>query len=135
MALLVGGSGITPFYQLLVHAAKHAKDNPWTPSPHITLLYSNHTEKDILLFKELQALRRSLPNFTLIHTLTRERGTNTDDFKPLFGRISPEMIRSSLPASKHTTAVVCGPRTFSAVAITLLQEDGYPNSTLTELES
>src|SRR5260370_31941237 len=62
VALIGGGSGITPLYQLV----NHALNDP------TTLLYANVTEADILLRDELDALQRAHPHtFKVVHTLDK----------------------------------------------------------------
>ncbi len=52
-----GGSGITPMYQLITHAMDLKDDKT-----KFTLIFSNVTEKDILLRKEWDALASAHPD-------------------------------------------------------------------------
>jgi cytochrome-b5 reductase len=57
VALIGGGSGITPLYQILTHALRDR-----TNTTKFTLLYGNLTEADILLREEFDNLKRKYPN-------------------------------------------------------------------------
>lgn len=58
LALVAGGTGITPLYQVICRILTRASDNT-----KIALVYCNRTEEDILLRKELDGLQASRPNF------------------------------------------------------------------------
>ncbi|KDE80174.1 NADH-cytochrome b-5 reductase [Aspergillus oryzae 100-8] len=56
IALIAGGTGITPMYQLIRQIFKNPDDKT-----KVTLVYGNVTEDDILLKKELQDLENTYP--------------------------------------------------------------------------
>lgn len=102
VAMLAGGSGITPMLQIVRAALQDPHD-----SCEFTLIYANKTESDILLREELEQLaKESEGQFKAYFTL---------DFPPAnwkhrVGFISPEMIRSFLPPSSEKPLVLmCGP--------------------------
>ena len=91
IGLLGGGSGLTPLYSLL-NALYLSKDSAITTCH---LVYSNKTEDDMLMRKELDAINAdaSAPHLRVTHTLTR-----VPEDQPVEGvrrgRISLEMLQS-----------------------------------------
>jgi len=65
VVLIGGGAGITPLYQVLNHALSDKNNNT-----KFKLLYSNITEKDILLREELEALQKSIQNIFKLFSLS-----------------------------------------------------------------
>jgi len=90
--MLAGGTGIAPMYQILQAAHKNQDISKFI------LLYSNKTQEDILLKKELDEMVE-LKKFKLevINTLTRE--TNDSDWKGERGRIDDEKIKKILSST------------------------------------
>ena len=88
LALLAGGSGITPHFNIM-DAVYRARES----GIEVKMLYSNKTLKDILLRQELDAINadKSCPNITVAHTLTREQGTVPAGIHK--GRVTIEMLR------------------------------------------
>ena len=66
LGLLVGGTGVTPIFQIL-NAMRLAKDQ----SVEVKMIYSNKTAADVLLKDELDAINAECPNITITYTLTR----------------------------------------------------------------
>ncbi|KAI1198107.1 hypothetical protein F5X97DRAFT_300460 [Nemania serpens] len=63
IAMLAGGSGITPMYQLIRAICEDERD-----TTEVSLIYANRSEEDILLRRELEALARRYPgNLRLLH--------------------------------------------------------------------
>jgi NAD(P)H-flavin reductase len=50
--MIAGGTGITPFYQIIQHVLK--SESPEVPT--LNLIFANRTQGDILLKTELEAL-------------------------------------------------------------------------------
>ena len=103
VALIGGGSGITPLYQLLDNALRDP-----TNKTRFTLLYANVSESDILLHDELAALERAHPHaLRVVHTL---------DNPPLGwagakGYISRELISAHVPQAERGDRIkvlICG---------------------------
>ncbi|QQR64488.1 hypothetical protein IPH92_02870 [Candidatus Kaiserbacteria bacterium] len=72
LIFIAGGIGITPCMSMirsLLHTA---------PDTHITLLYSNRTEADIIFKDTLTTLASNHPTFSIHHFLTREDIVETD---------------------------------------------------------
>ncbi|KAF9566942.1 cytochrome-b5 reductase [Agrocybe pediades] len=104
VALLGGGSGITPLYQILTHALSDKSNKT-----KFKLIYSNVTEKDILLREEFDALKKKFPNtFDLVYLVDQPSANWTGPV----GYISPEVIKSNVGAAALKEKVkifVCGP--------------------------
>jgi len=104
VALIGGGSGITPLYQLLNHAV-----NDPTNRTHYTLLYANVSEGDILLRNELSALERAHPNkLRVVYTLDNP----PVGWKGASGYVSRELIKAHVPPAEKGNKIkvlLCGP--------------------------
>ncbi|KAF8240910.1 cytochrome-b5 reductase [Tricholoma matsutake] len=104
VALIGGGSGITPLYQVVAHALSDKSNKT-----KFTLLFSNVTEKDILLREELDALQKQHPGtFNLIYLLDKPG----KDWTGPSGYISADVIQQHVgPASlkEKVKIFVCGP--------------------------
>ncbi|CAM9533725.1 unnamed protein product [Scytosiphon promiscuus] len=102
LAMLAGGTGITPMYQVLKAVLSDPHDRT-----ECSLIYANQTEDDILLRDELDAMAEAHPNrFKLWYTVDRPG----DGWKFDKGFISHDMCEAHLPeASADTIAFMCGP--------------------------
>uniref|UniRef100_A0A8H7Y9M5 NADH-cytochrome b5 reductase n=1 Tax=Psilocybe cubensis TaxID=181762 RepID=A0A8H7Y9M5_PSICU len=104
VALIGGGSGITPLYQLVTHALSD-KNN----KTKFKLIYSNLTEKDILLRKEFDALKKKYPDtFDAVYLVD----TPTEGWKGPVGYINADVIKQHVgPADlkDKVKVFVCGP--------------------------
>lgn len=105
VALVAGGTGITPMYQVIKGALECASD-----STHISLVYANTTEDDIMLKDELDELAKAFPaKFHLHYTLSKPTNTPTK-WTGDVGRVSDKMLADHLPrAGAETLALMCGP--------------------------
>ncbi|KAL1110476.1 hypothetical protein AAG570_008004 [Ranatra chinensis] len=102
VAMIAGGTGITPMLQLIRHITNDPSDNT-----EMTLLFANQTEKDILLRDELEALAAKFPQqFKLWFTVD----VPSDDWKYSVGFVCEEMIKDHLfPPAQDTLVLMCGP--------------------------
>lgn len=57
IALIAGGSGITPMWQILQSIDANPADKT-----KVTLIFSNQTEEDILLRKEFEGKKKKAPS-------------------------------------------------------------------------
>ncbi|WWD16906.1 hypothetical protein CI109_101338 [Kwoniella shandongensis] len=100
---IAGGSGITPMYQLITHSLNIPEDKTkWT------LLFSNVTEKDILLKDEWDALASQYPDrLEVKYVLDKE----PKGWKGETGFITTSTINKVFPRSSEdkVQAFVCGP--------------------------
>ncbi|KIL71403.1 hypothetical protein M378DRAFT_114509 [Amanita muscaria Koide BX008] len=104
VALIGGGSGITPLYQVVDHALAD-KSN----TTKFKLLFSNVTENDILMREELDALKKKYPNNFEIVYLVDKPGPN---WTGPSGYITSDIIKKHVaPAylGNKVKVFVCGP--------------------------
>jgi cytochrome-b5 reductase len=101
IAMIAGGTGITPFYQIL-QAANENKD-----TCEFYLIFANKSTKDILLKEELDELYRTQNfKFHLFYTIDRHE----ECWHGGVGHVSTEMIKTQLPEpSDDTLLLTCGP--------------------------
>ncbi|KAF9067289.1 NADH-cytochrome b5 reductase [Rhodocollybia butyracea] len=104
VALIGGGSGITPLYQIVTHALSNASNRT-----KFTLLFSNVTEADILLKSELEALKAKYPSkFDVVYVLDKPPA----EWNGPSGFISKDVLQKFVapPTLKEKVKVfVCGP--------------------------
>ncbi|KAJ7150378.1 hypothetical protein C8R46DRAFT_1124820 [Mycena filopes] len=103
VALIGGGSGITPLYQVV----NHALSSPFNTTK-FKLLYSNVTEEDILLRGEIDALAKKHPNtFEVVYLLDKPK----PDWKGPSGFINADVIKKYVapPTKERTMVMICGP--------------------------
>merc|ERR1712000_687322 len=101
LAMIAGGTGITPMLQIVRHILKTPGDKT-----KMSLIFANKSEDDILLREELEACAKD-PRFNLWFTIDNsvKEGWQYD-----LGFITEEMIRKQLPAPGDGVHVLmCGP--------------------------
>ncbi|KAI5084299.1 hypothetical protein GOP47_0000468 [Adiantum capillus-veneris] len=102
-AMLAGGTGITPMYQLLRAILKNPEDKT-----EIYLVFANRTEEDIMLRTELDKWASEHSNFKVWYVI--ERPINPETWVYSTGFINEEIVRQHLPCrSVDTSAFMCGP--------------------------
>lgn len=104
IALIAGGTGITPMYQLLRAIFSNPEDKT-----KVTLLYGNIAEEDILLKRELADLENEYPQrFRAFYALEKPDMKNWQGAQ---GYIGKELIKTVLPEPKESDfkVFVCGP--------------------------
>ncbi|KAI1182100.1 oxidoreductase NAD-binding domain-containing protein [Nemania serpens] len=103
IALLAGGTGITPMYQLI----RAIFDNPEDKTK-VTLVFGNITEDDILLKRELAKIENTYPQrFRAFYVLDNP----PKDWAGNKGYISKDLLKTVLPEPKegNIKIFVCGP--------------------------
>ncbi|XP_029992593.1 NADH-cytochrome b5 reductase 2 [Sphaeramia orbicularis] len=101
VAMIAGGTGITPMLQLIRRITADPSDNT-----KCSLIFANQTEKDILLREELEEVKKKHPEVNLWFTLDRP----PQDWSYSSGFINHEMIEEHLPPpSNDVLVVLCGP--------------------------
>ncbi|PHH88566.1 hypothetical protein CDD83_7360 [Cordyceps sp. RAO-2017] len=105
IALIAGGTGITPMYQLLRAVLANPDDRT-----RVTLVFGNLTEDDMLLRRELAELENRHPRrFRAFYTLDRPpRGWQGGSG----GHITKDLLKTVLPepaAGDAAKIFVCGP--------------------------
>lgn len=103
IALISGGTGITPMYQL----ARAIFNNP-DDKTKVTLVFANVTEEDILLKQEFQELENKYPQrFRAFYVLDKP----PKEWSGGKGFINKELLKTVLPEPKteNIKIFVCGP--------------------------
>lgn len=103
IALIAGGTGITPMYQL----ARAIFNNPEDKTK-VTLVFANVTEQDILLKREFEDLENTYPQrFRAFYVL----GQPPKEWTGGKGFINKELLKTVLPEpkSENVKIFVCGP--------------------------
>ena len=125
IAMMAGGTGITPMLQIL-HAIFQSSDGNDTTT-RVKLIYANQTVDDILVREELEALERDFGDrFSLWYTVDRPPADGS--WKYDTGFLSKEMMQQHLLFSdtKKMQFFMCGPLPMTKFAcIPALQELGY----------
>ncbi|KAH7314904.1 hypothetical protein KP509_21G026600 [Ceratopteris richardii] len=102
-AMLAGGTGITPMYQLIRAILKNPND-----TTEVYLVFANRTEEDIMLRDELDRWASEHDNFKVWYVI--ERAINPDTWSYSTGFINEEIVRDHLPSgSEDVSAFMCGP--------------------------
>jgi len=99
VAMLSGGIGITPLRSMI----RYATDKGLTTN--ITLLYSNHSDDDIVFGDELDEMARHNANLKVVNTIT----SPSAKWNGPVGRIDGEMLRREMPDYSNRVAYVSGP--------------------------
>ncbi|KAG6808521.1 hypothetical protein H0H93_016820, partial [Arthromyces matolae] len=104
VALIGGGSGITPLYQVIDHALSDK-----TNKTKFKLLFSNVTEADILMREDLDALQKKHPNtLDVVYLVDKPSPSWTGSS----GFINTDVVKKHVaPASlgNKVKVFVCGP--------------------------
>lgn len=105
ITLILGGSGITPGYQLIARILMKADQD----TTKIKVIDSNKTENDILMNSELSEFEKNHPDqFQVCHVLSHP-GQNWTGEK---GHVNQRIIRQySFPPEEKNVALLCGPPT------------------------
>lgn len=106
IALLGGGSGITPMFQILEEIANNPKDKT-----KVDLFYASRTPADILLKKEIDELVAKKPG-QLSVTYFVDKADSA--WKGRVGFITPDFLSKNMfkPTDDNVKVFVCGPPTF-----------------------
>ncbi|KAI0031035.1 cytochrome-b5 reductase [Vararia minispora EC-137] len=104
VALIGGGSGVTPLWQILDHALSDPHN-----TTRFTLLFANQTERDILLREDLDALQKKHPkNLSVVYVVDQ----GSESWTGPMGYISKDLIKQHVaPASRgeKVKVFICGP--------------------------
>nr|CAA47918.1 nitrate reductase (NADPH) [Ustilago maydis] len=140
LAMIAGGSGITPIWSTLKAIADEVLDasNPSSPALdpiQIWIVYGNRTEQDILIREELDALSRLKGNLKVWHVLSNCTPENEANWS--MGRGISLPMSLGAPATNHrqscfggdeledTLALVCGPPPMEKAVSDGLNELGW----------
>lgn len=93
IGMIAGGTGITPMWQVIQQIASDKNDKT-----NVTLIYTNKSEKDILLREEFDRLAKNDARFKIIYGLDKKSGNvPASTFE---GYITHEIISQNLPVSR-----------------------------------
>jgi cytochrome-b5 reductase len=104
IALIAGGTGITPMYQLTRSIFKNPSDQT-----KVTLIFGNLTEEDILLKPEFEKLEQDFPNrFRAFYTIDKAPPAS---WPYGTGHVTKELLQKTIPApsEENVKIFVCGP--------------------------
>ncbi|KAG7024645.1 hypothetical protein SDJN02_13463, partial [Cucurbita argyrosperma subsp. argyrosperma] len=102
LAMLAGGTGITPIYQVAQAILNDPEDET-----EMFLVYANRTENDILMREELDEWSRSDKRFNVWYVVQE---SVREGWEYSVGVVSESIMREHLPAaSADSLALACGP--------------------------
>jgi cytochrome-b5 reductase len=104
VAMIAGGTGITPMWQTARHIFKNPEDKT-----KVTLVFGNVKEEDILMKKEFEELENTYPQrFRAFYVLDNP----PENWQGGKGHITKELLKTVLPEPKEGEKIkilVCGP--------------------------
>ncbi|KUJ08822.1 cytochrome b5 reductase-like protein [Mollisia scopiformis] len=104
--MVAGGTGITPMFQASHLLIRAICEDP-TDTTHVSLLYGNNSEADILLRQELDEFQRRYPeNLNVTHVLSHP----SESWNGAKGFVSKDMLEEKFPQpKKESKALLCEP--------------------------
>ncbi|KAG6388732.1 hypothetical protein SASPL_150164 [Salvia splendens] len=120
LAMIAGGTGITPIYQVMQAILKDPED-----STEMYVVYANRTEDDILLRDELDAWAEKFPERVKVWYVVQE--SVREDWKYSVGFVTEGVLREHIPArAEMALALACGPPPMLQFAVNPnLEKMGY----------
>ncbi|KAM7507671.1 hypothetical protein LguiA_018124 [Lonicera macranthoides] len=120
LAMIAGGTGITPIYQVMQAILKDPEDDT-----EMNVVYANRTEDDILMKDELDEWAKEYQDRVKVWYVVGN--TIREGWKYSVGRINEGIMRKHLPgASDDVLALVCGPSPMIQFAVSPnLEKMGY----------
>ncbi|KAK3699131.1 NADH-cytochrome b5 reductase [Vermiconidia calcicola] len=103
IALIAGGTGITPMWQLIRAIYKNPEDKT-----RVTLVYGSVSQDDVILKKEIDQLEKEHPDrFRAFHVLDNP----PEGWKQGKGFITKDLLKEIIPGPKeeNVKVFVCGP--------------------------
>lgn len=118
IAMIAGGTGITPMYQLIRAICEDRQD-----ATRISLLYANNTEDDILLRAELDAFAQKCPDKFQLHYVLSQPVNKWTGYR---GFVNREMMEKHFaPAAAENRVLLCGPPGMMKAMKGVLQDLGW----------
>lgn len=119
LAMIAGGTGITPIYQVIQAILKDHNDDT-----EMYLVYANRTEEDILLRDELDAWADKCDRLKVWYVVGK---TVREAWRYSVGAITESVLREHIPGpSDETLALACGPPPMIQFAVQpSLEKMGY----------
>ncbi|KAJ1995367.1 NADH-cytochrome b5 reductase [Coemansia spiralis] len=117
IGMIAGGTGITPMYQIVQHILNNPEDKT-----HVSILFANVNEDDILLREELEKWAAEYDNFEVHYVLNNP----PEKWLGSIGFVTKEMIQKHLPAPADDIKILlCGPPPMVKAMGGYLAELGY----------
>jgi NAD(P)H-flavin reductase len=126
LIFIAGGSGITPLYQILLEFKEESKKN-FEIFPAVDVLYYNKTENDILLKKELEALRDERVINNLIFSVDSTENPDWDGYTGILKESHLEKICQNRNI-KNTMVFYCGNENMNKHIVEVLDSVGLYKS-------
>ncbi len=105
LSLVVGGSGLTPAYQLIVRILKSQGDKTT-----IRVIDANKDEGSILLHEQLNELEKEHEGQVKITHVLSHPSNQPKEWKGLKGHVNADIIKNNLfPPAKDSGVFLCGP--------------------------
>lgn len=102
LAMIAGGSGITPIYQVMQAILKDPNDRT-----EMYVVYANRTEEDVLLREEMDGWAQKHQNVKVWYVVSEAK---KGGWEYSTGRITESVLREHIPeGSSDSLALVCGP--------------------------
>ncbi|EED24630.1 nitrate reductase, putative [Talaromyces stipitatus ATCC 10500] len=124
ISLVLGGSGITPGYQLISRILRAKDQGEEEDKTNIKVINANKAQDDILLRDDLDRFARDHPDqFKIAHVLSRPEA----DWAGIRGHVSKEILQEHAFEPEDTNvALLCGPPAMIQKAVLpALKEIGY----------
>ncbi|XP_073021129.1 nitrate reductase [NADH] 1-like [Primulina eburnea] len=119
LAMIAGGTGITPIYQVMQAILKDSEDET-----EMYVVYANRTEDDILLRDELDEWAEKYPNRVKVWYVVQE--SVQEGWKYSLGFVTESILREHIPGPEKTLALACGPPPMLQFAVNPnLEKMGY----------
>ncbi|SCO92541.1 probable nitrate reductase [Fusarium oxysporum] len=119
VSLILGGSGVTPGYQIIARILEDKEDNT-----KLKVIDANKSENDILMEGKLAEFsKRHKGQFEIVHVLSHP----SDDWKGLSGHVNEDIIKQhAFEPSGKNVVLLCGPPTMiQKAALPTLKDWGY----------
>lgn len=124
VSLVLGGSGITPGYQLISRILRAKDQGDVEDRTNLKVIDANKTEGDILLKDELDKFAKNNPDqFKITHVISHP----DDNWSGEKGHVSKEILQKyAFGSEKGNVALLCGPPSMIQKAVLpALLEIGY----------
>lgn len=124
VSLVLGGSGITPGFQLIARVLRAKQQGEAEDQTKIKVIDANKTEADILLRSELDQLAKDHPDqFQITYVLSHP----DENWKGEKGHVNKEQLQKyAFGPEEGNVALLCGPPTMIQKAVLpALQDIGY----------
>lgn len=116
LVFLAGGSGITPFMSMIRELADCGLER------HVTLVYGNRSEEDIIFHDELTALAAQCPNFVYVPVIEHPG----PGFSGQTGVISGDLLQGVAGGLEESMVYLCGPQGMYDYCLGQLHRLGIP---------